>query len=219
MIKLIYKIKPKIVLTLTLVCMIITILSITFRIYLKAYLPGQLGIYNSAGYTMIFVFLTSILIIWYLIILKIKNQLKLIVIPIALILNFLVTIKIGHALSDIGTKSFYKINKEAFNDLIMKSSDNDIKTILRFGNGDLKLYNSKKEQIDNDKIEKLANKLGFQQKAGLDTVIVLYEFSMWGGYGFYFGKDEIDNPKTLNFGGQISKWIEFDKYVYYFKFE
>ncbi len=219
MTRLIFKIRPQILLTLLIVFMIITILSVTFQIFIKVYLPEITGIYNSAIYTLLFVFMTSILIIWYIILLKFNHQIKVLVIPIAIVLNFLITIKLGHAFSDIGTKSFYKINKEIFNDLLLKSSNNDIKTILRFGNGDLKLYNSKKELIENNTIEKLSEELGFQQKAGLDTVIFLYEFSMWGGYGFYFTKNEINNPKSLGFGGHISKWAEIDNYVYYFKFE
>jgi hypothetical protein len=217
--KLLKFITPRLILVLAILGLIATILSIAGRIYLKGMLPDFLTNYNTQGYSMLFLLGTIGLISIFFLMLKVKVWIKLLCIPISWILVFFLSTWIGHSMNDSFTTLYYNSHKDTFQELIITARNDSVCFIANsFSRTDLKITDCNKNEIENAEIKKIAKKLGFRQYRGILNVMITYEFSMWGGYGFYFSHEKKEKPQTLGPGGETQKWLRLDENVYYFTY-
>lgn len=212
-------ITPKWILILAILGLIATIFSIACRIYLKGILPDSLRYYNTQGFVMLFLLGTMGLITLYFLLIKVKAWIKLLSIPFSWILIFFLSTWLGHSMVDSFIKLYYVSHKDSFQELILTAKNDNVCLITNhFAKKDLRIVDCENNEIDNPEIERLVKQIAFRQYRGKTNIIITYEMSMWGGYGFYFSMDKKDKPKTLGPGGETQKWIKLDENVYYFAY-
>ena len=211
---------PRLVLTLILISFIATTVSISFRIFLKAYLPLGLGYYNTAIYSLVLLILTSLLIVWLLVISNIRFTYKGLLIPILLALNFFVSLKVGHAYTIKGTTAFYNLNNEKFEELKRIMKKENIKTITKIPfERDFIIKSKSDQELSNDKIIELSNQLGFIRAKREESISLVYEFSMWGGYGLYLTNGKPIKIKRSKWGETVTNYTQLDTNVCYYEYE
>ena len=210
----------KLVLILIIASFVATVFSLSFKIFLKAYLPWNLGNYNTTLYSLLLVFLTSVLISWFIILSKIKFTLKGFIIPAILILNFYVSTKVGHVLTNQAVKAFCYLNASELVELKEIIEQSNIKSISRIPiNSHYTIKTNEGELIKHTRLVDLADQLGFLSAKRQTNIKIIYEFSMWGGYGLILAGEEENNSVELEFGEQTTKWQEINTNVYYYEFE
>ncbi|WP_289054577.1 hypothetical protein [Carboxylicivirga marina] len=187
---------------------------------MKAYLPWNLGDYNTTLYSLLLVFLTSVLISWFIILSKIRFTLKGFIIPAILILNFYVSAKVGHVLTNQAVKAFCHLNEDKFIELKQILEEGNIKTISRIPlNSHFTIRTNEGEYITHKRLVDLAKQLGFLSANRQTNIKIIYQFSMWGGYGLILADEEQNNTVQVEFGGEITKWQEINTNIYYYEFE
>lgn len=217
--RLIKFITPRLILILAILGLIATIFSIAGRIYLKGILPSSLRFYNTQGFAMLFLLGTIGLITLYFLLIKVKTWIKFLSIPVSWILVFFLSTWLGHSMVNSFTKLYYNSHKDLFQELILTAKSDHVCLITNhFNLEDSKIVDCENNEIDNAEIKRLAKQLAFSQYSGKSNIMITYEMSMWGGYGFYFSMNEKEKPKTLGPGGETQKWIELDENVYFFTY-
>lgn len=194
-------------------------ISISCRMQIKAYFPNTLGFYNTMGYAMISYIISLMLSIVFIIKLKYKIWIKLIILPILLYIILWHSIPLGHKYVIPMAKSYYKSNKSDMFNLVNQARSDSICLISKINHQrNLILKDCRNNKVINDRVYKSSKKLGFMSYRGFNNITIIYEFSMWGGYGFYFSSEKKDKPKSIGYGEIAREWIEVDNNVYYFTF-
>ncbi|MBS2210907.1 hypothetical protein KEM09_05825 [Carboxylicivirga mesophila] len=213
--------RPGMVLVLFLLSFTLSVCSKVFRIFFKTYLPLGLGDYNTSIYTMILVILTSVFIIWFITLLNIRYTLKGLLIPAFVILNLLVSAKIGDLLTTPAVKAFCNLNKDNIIEMITILEKNNIQSIKRIPiNGDFHIIPFQNRNDSQKELINISRQLGFISVTRQEYILLIYELSMWGGYGLILADGEkVNSFHQLEFGGQIAKWEEINTNVYYYEFD
>lgn len=207
----------KVVLILVVLSFFITISFIACRFQLKALLPLDLRYLNPHRFSMIPLMITSGLIALYFLLIKLKEWLKIVGILLSWIIVFFVSIWVGHGLTDKFAYIYLNRNTDSFNELIYKAEKLNVKKIsCNLPYGEIKIIDIENNVInDNDLLNK-TKELGFRVYKREGNVRISYEFSRWGGYGFYFKVNEYRFEKRTNNREKIKSLVRMSDSVYFY---
>lgn len=212
--------QPRIVLVLFLMSSVMVACSISFRIFLKTYLPFELGAYNTSLYTIILNLMSIVLIIWFIALLNIRATFKGLMMPVVIVLYLFVTGGIGHFFISPAVKLFCNLNKDKLIELKALVEENNIQTIKRIPiDGDFYITPIQSGNHSNEHLTNVSEELGFVQLEKQDGIKLVYEFSLWGEYGLILTDEGTNNTAALDLGEHIAQWQEFNTHVYYYEFE
>ncbi len=211
-------IRPRILLMVGIVLTLLAITSISARIFLRTLLPEILINYNTAGYSLILSFLsclTFIIFIWQT---DLSTIVKILSIPFILISIMLFIVLIGHNLTKPYNKLYFRVFKNELTELTTLCQNQRISLIKRLPNGKIKIFQNK-DSIQNERIFNLSQKLKFKSISVKEQMLIIYEFSMWGGYGLCYTERLITEPEMNQFGGKYRDFYNIGESFYYFAFD
>ncbi len=199
--------RAKYVLVIAVTLLFLTIVSLSSKMLLKTILPVIItDQFNTSGITFLLLGLSIIVSILYIKLLKIKSTNKFLIALATPVFLFAFAIIFGHLLSLPSTRLYYNIHQQDFTKLINECKKRDVIKISRLKNIKLTIVNSKDESVDSENIAMIVKKLKFVSfKKQNDDIRIIYESSMWGGYGLYFESKSTSDADKLKTTMNIRK--------------